>query len=162
MLPGVERASALLFKSCAIDLGLTEDIYEHGNAIGTFEQALHAGHLWVASAPGTAVVGFAMVLRIGAYAHLDELDVLPEHGRRGIGSALLRTVCSWAKENGYRAVTLRTFRDVAWNGPFYQRLGFQVVESSLLSPRHLELESIEQRRGLRTDMRVTMMCNLAG
>ena len=156
LLPAIERVSGLLFKSYPSDLGLTDDIYEHVNSVATFEQAREAGHLWVAAVSGGTVVGFAMVLQIGGYAHLDELDVLPQHGRQGIGSALLGTVCSWAKSKGYPAVTLRTFRDVPWNRPFYQRMGFQVVESSVLSPDHLELESIEQRRGLRIDIRVTM------
>jgi hypothetical protein len=37
-------------------------------------------------------------------------------------------VCDWAGANGYPAVTLTTFRDVPWNGPFYARLGFRVLD----------------------------------
>jgi hypothetical protein len=40
-------------------------------------------------------------------------------------------------EAGYPAVTLRTFRDVPWNGPFYLRRGFAVVDSAALSPGHV-------------------------
>ena len=35
------------------------------------------------------VVGFALLIDLYPFAHLDELSVLPEHGRRGIGSLLL-------------------------------------------------------------------------
>jgi hypothetical protein len=52
------------------------------------------------------------------------MDVLAEHGRRGIGGRLLETVCTSAREHGYAAVTLSTFRDVPWNDPFCRRHGF--------------------------------------
>ncbi|MBW4457630.1 MAG: GNAT family N-acetyltransferase [Nostoc indistinguendum CM1-VF10] len=54
-----------------------------------------------------------------------QIDVAPEHGQRGIGSALVGTVCTWAKQQGYRIVSLSTFRDIPWNAPFYSKLGFQ-------------------------------------
>jgi GNAT superfamily N-acetyltransferase len=100
--------------------------------------------------------------KIENYAHLDELDVLPSHEGKGIGTTLLATVCSWAKDMGYPAVTLRTFRDVPWNAPFYQRRGFRIVESEALSLAHVGLEASERQRGLRTDLRVTMVYETAG
>jgi hypothetical protein len=66
-------------------------------------------------------------------------------------------VCRWAKENGYPAVTLRTFRDVPWNAPFYEHRGFHVVDSAELSPEHVLLEDLERQRGLHPDIRVTMI-----
>lgn len=70
-------------------------------------------------------VGFALVeMLTGNEPHLEEIDVHPAHGRRGVGSALVRTVCEWATRSGFRDITLTTFRDVAWNMPFYARLGF--------------------------------------
>jgi hypothetical protein len=41
---------------------------------------------------------------------------------------LVAAVCDWARFQGYGAVTLTTFRDVAWNGPFYARMGFGVLD----------------------------------
>jgi GNAT superfamily N-acetyltransferase len=121
-----------------------------------------AGRLWVAAASGGTPVGFALIMEIEGYAHLDELDVLPVHGRQGIGSTLLTIVRAWAKDTGHPAVTLRTFREVPWNAPFYQRRGFHVVESAALSAGHLRLEASERQRGLRTDIRVTMAHETAG
>jgi GNAT superfamily N-acetyltransferase len=156
VLPDIERPAGLLFKTHAGDLGIPDEMYEDPNSIETFAAAQKAGRLWVAAASGGEIVGFALVVDIEGYAHLDELDVLPPHGRRGVGSALLARVCSWAKEEGYPAVTLRTFRDVQWNAPFYQRRGFRIVDSAALSAAHLGLEASERQRGLRTDIRVTM------
>ena len=58
-------------------------------------------------------------------AYVEELDVMPEFGRRGLGSRLLAAVCEWAREQRCAAVTLSTFRDVPWNGPFYRKRGFR-------------------------------------
>jgi len=161
-LPDIERIAAMLFKTYPSDLGLTEENYEHVGSVETFAEAEQSGRLWVATVASGNIVGFARMTELSGYAHLDELDVLPSHGRRGIGSALLSAVCSWAKERGYPAVTLRTFRDVPWNGPFYRGRGFHVVEGARLSTSHLALEASERRRGLRTDLRVTMAYNTAG
>jgi GNAT superfamily N-acetyltransferase len=155
-LPEVERTAGTLFAAYAEATGLTDDMLARVNSIDSFEQAREDGHLWVAAVSSGAVAGFALVLELGGYAHLEELDVLPSHGQRGLGSALLAAVCAWAREAGYPAVTLRTFRDVPWNAPFYQRRGFQVVESSQLSDEHAALEVSERLRGLRTDLRVAM------
>ncbi len=162
VLPGIERLAGLLFKTYPGDLGIPEELYEAPNSAETFAAAQQAGRLWVASASDGELVGFALVVDIEGYAHLDELDVVPAHGGQGIGSALLATVCSWAQDRGYPAVTLRTFRDVPWNAPFYQSRGFRIVDGAALSKAHVELEASERQRGLRTDMRVTMAYETAG
>lgn len=75
-------------------------------------------------------VGFAHVVWLAddrglAAAYLEQVSVrLPEHGRRGIGSALVAAACEEARWAGHRSISLCTYRDVAWNGPFYRGLGF--------------------------------------
>ena len=157
LLPEIERIAGLQFKASA-DLGIPDEMYDTPNPVETFAAAQRAGRLWVARAASGEPVGFALVTEIERYAHLDELDVLPTYGRRGIGSTLLAAVCSWARDAGYAAVTLRTFRDVPWNAPFYRRRGFCVVESETLSAGHVALERSERQRGLRTEARVTLAC----
>jgi GNAT superfamily N-acetyltransferase len=73
-------------------------------------------------------LGFAAVGVVDGAAHIWQLSVHPAAGRRGRGTALVGAACDWARERGYGAVTLTTFRDVPWNGPFYARLGFRVVD----------------------------------
>jgi GNAT superfamily N-acetyltransferase len=70
-------------------------------------------------------VGFALCEQLGAHAHLQELDVHPEHGRRGIGAALVGSVCDWARASGHASVILTTYREIPWNETFYRRLGFE-------------------------------------
>jgi GNAT superfamily N-acetyltransferase len=119
-------------------------------------KALHEGHLWVALADDLAV-GFAQVEVIEREAaHLEEIDVDPEHGRRGLGEQLVLQVCEWAASNGYASVTLSTFRDVVWNMPFYARLGFEIVPRAQLSPALCAIVEDETRRGLDPTRRVVM------
>jgi GNAT superfamily N-acetyltransferase len=101
-------------------------------------------------------VGFAQVVVLDKGAHLDELDVIPEHGRNGIGSRLLQTVCDWAGKAGYEKVTLSTFKHVPWNAAFYERRGFVAVDPDQLPPQHVDLVNSERARGLRTDRRLIM------
>ena len=77
---------------------------------------------------GDPPVGFASVEVVDGVAHLGQLSVLPSASRQGLGSALVRAVCDWACAQGYDAVTLTTFRDVPWNGPFYARMGFRTLD----------------------------------
>jgi len=57
----------------------------------------------------------------------------------------VNSVCDWARAEGYGAVTLTTFRDVPWNGPFYRKLGFQPVEE--LSPELAGIREHEKAIG---------------
>ncbi len=57
--------------------------------------------------------------------HLEEIDVDPSHGRRGLGTALVNAVCEWASDSGHALLTLTTFRAVPWNLPFTPAWGSQ-------------------------------------
>ncbi len=51
------------------------------------------------------------------------MSVHPESAGRGLGTLLLAEVAARAREPGYTAITGTTFRDLAFNAPFYARLG---------------------------------------
>jgi GNAT superfamily N-acetyltransferase len=101
-------------------------------------------------------VGFALARIIGDNAHLDELDVDPAHGQQGLGTALVETVCDWAEASGYCAITLTTLRHIPWNAPWYQRLGFRVLEEYEWSAALRDLLHEEIHRGLPANQRVAM------
>jgi hypothetical protein len=52
-------------------------------------------------------------------------------------------------------VTLTTFRDVPWNAPYYERLGFQAIADN--SPGLAEIMREEASRGLDPATRVAMI-----
>jgi len=74
------------------------------------------------------VVGFAHVVTYDLHAHLEQVSVLPAYGRRGIGASLVRAAMEEARWSGSERMSLCTYRDVPWNGPFYRGLGFAEVE----------------------------------
>lgn len=59
-----------------------------------------------------------------------------------------RPIARWARRRGLPAVTLITFRDVPWNCPYYERLGFRVVEQKRLTPGLRALVAREAKLGL--------------
>ena len=121
-IPAIELAAATLLRGHAPDSVLTEV-----TGIRQLRAAQRDGRLWVALADRLPV-GFAHVeLREPDSVHLEELDVHPLHGRRGLGTRLVQAAFKWAGQHGYRSVTLTTFRDVPWNGPYYARLGFRIA-----------------------------------
>jgi len=76
---------------------------------------------------GRPAVGFVWIDEVDGVAHVAELAVIPGRMREGLGTALLDAACNWATAHGYPAITLTTFADVAWNGPFYAARGFTIV-----------------------------------
>ena len=156
LLPAIERAAGAAFAGYLQQVGLRAELLDVVTSLEELEHAQRAGHLWVATVDDTPV-GFALVSEVGGFAHIEEIDVLPSHGRRGIGSALLRAVSEWAIGAGLPGVTLSTFRDVPWNAPFYERLGFVIVEARDLSEEHVRLRAAEASGGLRADLRVMMV-----
>jgi GNAT superfamily N-acetyltransferase len=93
-------------------------------------------------------VGFVHVLVIDGHAHLEQLSVLPEHQRKGVGAALTRAAMAEARAQGFDRLSLCTYRDVPWNGPFYASLGFSEVTD--LAPYEQRLR--EKERDLRLDV----------
>jgi GNAT superfamily N-acetyltransferase len=121
-------------------------------------RAMQQGFLLVATESVDGVpVGFAHVLEVED-AHLEQLAVLPEAGRRGHGRALVRAALAEADARGHRRLTLRTYADVPWNAPFYAALGFvesepdtDVLRGLVETERLLGLE----RHGRRIQMAAT-------
>jgi len=101
-------------------------------------------------------VGFALVELDGNLPHLEEIDVHPLYGRRGVGTALVKAVCAWARDRGYAGITLTTYRDIPWNAPFYASLGFEVLSAVELTPELRERVEAEAARGLDPPCRVVM------
>jgi GNAT superfamily N-acetyltransferase len=121
----IEDAGGVLFEEVLGDL--TGDVLLSPAPSGG-ERLDLPGFLLVAGPVG-APVGFAHVELIEGFAHLAQLSVLPSAMRRGIGSALVRAAMAEAWQLGFAELSLTTYRDLPWNGPFYARLGFVEVAS---------------------------------
>ncbi len=120
----------------------------------TATELAHAAQVLVAE-DASGIVGFARLEVVDGEAHLEQLSVLPDAAGRGVGTALLDASVAWAARAGHDAVTLCTFADVPWNGPFYGRRGFEKVTD--LSPGLRALRETERRLGLDTVGRRVVM-----
>ena len=141
-------------------LGLIDESLDVGFPTAELDRLIRAGQVWVACDEADQAVGMVIASVREDAVYVEEMDVLAEHGRRGLGGRLLETVCTWATEHGYAAVTLSTFRDVPWNGPFYRRHGFADLPPAAWTPGMRAIHEQEGRHGLRTDVRVFMQRDL--
>lgn len=147
-LPGVEVAAGALFREIGMD-----DIADDDPP--SVAELAAAPAVLVAVIDGV-VVGYSRIELVDGQAHLEQLSVLPEHGGQGIGTALLDGVCDWARARGDRAVTLTTFREVAFNAPLYEKRGFAEVPEADWSPGMRDLIADEAAHGLDPTQRVVM------
>jgi GNAT superfamily N-acetyltransferase len=116
--------------------------------------------VWVVADADDAPVGFAIAHLLPESAHLHELDVHPDHGRLGLGQRLIAAVIDWARARGATALTLTTFADVPWNGPYYTRLGFRSLDVAALSPGLRAVRQGELDAGLPMARRICMQLDL--
>ena len=106
------------------------------------------------------VIGFAAIGTAGRELHLAELSVARAHQRCGVGSLLLRAALIDARTSGFRAITLNTYRDIAWNAPFYARFGFVEIENFEGRAHLLESHQGAAELGMPMDRRCAMICFL--
>lgn len=150
-LPDIERSAAETYRgssqSAVADDGVT--------AAEAYEPLLADGLIWVAEADG-APVGFAACEAFDDALHLWELAVRRECQGRGFGRALVAACIAEARIRDLPAVTLTTFRDIAWNAPFYAGSGFAEVPQGALNARLAGDLDMEARRGLDVANRCAM------
>jgi len=151
-LPAIERAAAAMFRSTAHPQMADADLAcEHLRATDV---------VWVAVDQQQRAAGFAIVRRAATTAHLQEIDVHPEHARQGLGARLIAAIARWAEARGARALMLSTCDDVPWNGPYYARLGFRVLAAAELTPELLLARQIEAAAQLPMEHRICMQLTL--
>lgn len=61
---------------------------------------------------------------------------------------LIQAVKEWASDGGVRRVSLVTYREVPWNGPWYRSRGFREVEAAMVGPEHVKKMGSETEQAL--------------
>ncbi|KRG71410.1 acetyltransferase [Stenotrophomonas terrae] len=120
-----------------------------------FEQAWQQGMLWVI-ASGHELAGYLMAGVLGADFHIQQMDVAPEHGRKGLGRALLRHALEQGRARGHQRAVLSTLSDVAWNAPFYASEGFREWPAQDWSAEMREVMAAETAAGFPMELRLAM------
>ncbi len=152
-LPEVELAAGTLFRQIE---GLSGVAGMHAIPAERQRRLIAKGHSLIAEID-TRIVGFVSTEPFGRELHIREFSVHPDVQRRGIGGTLLRAVAIDARNAGFSALTLTTFRDVPWNGPFYERHGFVELREPANHPRLAADLAVEAEHGLPRERRCAMI-----
>ena len=154
VLPLIEQAAAGVFPE--EDLSLEQR--SKTTPVEVFETARKEKRLWTLVDEDTnQPIGFALLEKFQGQLHVKEIDVHPGYSRKGLGTQLLNTVISWARGEGYEAMTLTTFRHLPWNAPFYKRFGFVVLDPTELSP---DMEKLFKKEATGSDVSKRVMMQL--
>jgi predicted N-acetyltransferase YhbS len=156
LLARIEHSASMLF----LDTPYAFLIDDAPLPLDFVQQQCHAGLVWVAVDGGDTVVGYAVAREVENTLYLQQIDVLPAYGRRGIGTALVTAVCDRAQQLGYKIVSLSTFHTLPWNAPFYAKLGFTPVDGAELTTGFQHIRLKELAAGLPIADRVIMYRHL--
>ncbi len=147
----LELAAGAVFR----DVGMDEIADDDPPSSEELAQAIEAGAVWVAVAE-TDLAGYLVGKVVDGCAHVEQVSVHPRHARQGLGRRLLDRADVWAREGGLAALTLTTFRDVPWNAPYYERLGFRRLADGELGEGLRSVRAEEAAAGLDRWPRVCM------
>jgi len=152
----IERAAGELFRPLGMDIVADDDP-------GSIEELLpyvEDGRAFVAVDETDRPVGYLLLDLVDGAAHVEQVSVHPDHARRGIGSRLIERAASWARGRSLRALTLTTYVEVPWNGPYYERLGFRYLAPVEETPGLRALRAHEREHGLDAWPRACMIREL--
>jgi GNAT superfamily N-acetyltransferase len=120
------------------------------------------GLIWVAEQHGE-IAGYIVAAVLDGNAHIGQVSVAPAYARQGIGRLLISHVEDWGRRNHRPATTLTTFRDVLWNGPYYEKLGYRMLSGSEIgSDISAEMEHEATLPGIDSQRRCAMIKPNAG
>lgn len=78
------------------------------------------------------ILGFVAMRVLDELLYLDNISVESSASGMGIGATLLSAVIEHAKRLGVRAVSLTTFREPPWNGPWFRKHGFLTMPAACI------------------------------
>jgi GNAT superfamily N-acetyltransferase len=152
-LPGIERSSGEIFRQSPGLEWIADDTVQseeqHRALIAT-------GVAFVADLPGHGIAAFLNGEVMPDALHIWQIAVHRDRQGRGIGRKLIEAAEQFAADHEIPALTLTTFRDVPWNEPYYQRLGFVTLERGDLGSRLRAVLDAEEQAGMPAARRCAM------
>ena len=170
-LPAIERAAAQRYIPYLDTLELTTDLLADIATVPYLLRAQTHQRLWVAvldsddssleihnppQSERPDILGFVLTRPLIDSFFIVELDVLPNYGRLGIGTALMKTACEAGAMRGFNCITLTTFRYIPWTIPFYRGLGFEIIPPEDWNSDLTAIVEHEERHGFKRKHRVVM------
>ncbi|KAK3701865.1 hypothetical protein LTR37_015176 [Vermiconidia calcicola] len=150
----IRRASSAdITEICAVSLSATKkfsgipalaDLGRDEEEPATVRKWLSLGRIYLAEVEEGQALGFIAAYPMDDIVYIAEISTHGSSQGRGVGSALLNTVFQWARDRAAHdgvsmaRVSLTTYADVIWNGPWYRKRGFKEVDAASIGPRHVE------------------------
>jgi ribosomal protein S18 acetylase RimI-like enzyme len=152
LLEYVERSAAEIFRT--VNLGFLAD----GDTVdpAALRAMAQANHLWVATNRFDQPIGFVGGEYLSGNFHIVEISVAKEFQGKGVGKALMTAMVEHISREGYNSITLTTYKNLPWNGPWYSRLGFFEVNAHDMGRDYLDLLASEAQHGLDVRSRCVM------
>jgi GNAT superfamily N-acetyltransferase len=157
-IPAIEVAAGAAFRTLGMG-AIADDPPLSLEALAKYQQH---GRAWVATGPGDEAVGYLLVDQVGPFAHIEQVSVHPLYARQALGRLLIDTAADWSVARGLQGMTLTTFTEVPWNGPYYARLGFQPMPECEWPDGLRQIVQSEREHGLDTWPRIAMKKDLPG
>jgi len=156
VLQDIERAAGEPFAA----LGMTAVAEDAPPTVAELRDHLRAGRNWVSFDENDMPVAYLIADIVDDAVHIEQVSVHPRHAHAGLGRGLIEHAAGWARDHGYRALTLTTYLTVPWNAPYYVRLGFRILDDTECTPELRDIRSEETERGLDLRPRVAMRRDL--
>ena len=153
----IERATGRMFllldadRFADHDPGSTEELEPYADS----------GRAFVSVDPDDRPVGYILVDPVDGAVHIEQVSVHPDHARKGLGRALIEHAASWASARDLSSLTLTTYVEVPWNGPYYERLGFRYLTADEETPGLRAIREHERALGLEVWPRTSMRRSLS-
>jgi GNAT superfamily N-acetyltransferase len=154
----IERDAGRAFAA----IGMAEIANDEPLSVVELEAFRANGRAWIAVDARDRPIAYLLSSVIDGCAHIEQVSVASAHARRGLGAALIEHLAATARAEDRPALTLTTFRDVSWNAPYYQRLGFVIIEPADQEPELAELVNRESATIPSNEPRVAMRRLLIG
>lgn len=156
LLTAIERAAGESFRSLGMDLVADDE----PRPVGELRPYVEGGRAFVSVDAADLPTGYLLLDNVDGAAHVEQVSVHPAHAREGIGRALIERAATWARCHGLDSLTLTTYVDVPWNGPYYERLGFRYLAPEELTPQLGAIRDQERASGLDAWPRACMRLSL--
>ncbi|WP_446224892.1 GNAT family N-acetyltransferase [Nocardia sp. IBHARD005] len=119
------------------------------------------GRAWVWPDDDDHPIGYLVLGLVDEQPHIDQVSVDQAYAGARIGKRLIDHAVRWAKSKGLQEITLTTFTQVPWNGPYYERLGFAYIPAADEPPGLRAIRATELAHGLDVWPRASMRAELA-
>ncbi|MFB9979290.1 GNAT family N-acetyltransferase [Mesorhizobium kowhaii] len=152
-MPDIEQSAGEAYRGIAELAWIADD---ENQTVERHRELIAKGTCWVAVEHEDRPVAFLSAEIQDDTLHIWELAVRLDRQRSGIGRALIEKAIADARERRLVALTLTTFRDVIWNAPFYQKLGFQALDDARAGERLRQILRREIEHGMPASQRCAM------